>query len=476
MGLPVLSDLKKLSQPPRQFLVFSALNLFTWFSIGGPVMVLFARHIDMPASWIGVLNSFLQLATLLVIVTIPLVLRLGSKRLLLITWSLQSVAASLLFLVPWALKVYGPHVGWCVMLAAVLGFCLVRATGIGGWFPLIHDVVPKGEQGAFFSTEMALLQGCTVTATLVQAFVLGGEPTTGRFLFINGFGIASGVVSALWLRRIPVEEQQHTPIKGSGSLEAYAAAFRDRGYILFVVTTVICFSGFAWINTSIVLYMRDAMKFPDMHIMVFLAAGNFGVLLTIGFWGRFAEHSGAGYAGLLAMLGHSVGALCYLLLPPDAPWSAWLLPPTLVCTTLLGAAYWTINHRYMISLVDKEHKVGYTSLWIVGTALAMGTTPIITGYIIEHYHMAGFRAAFAISGLGGIMAGLANFWTVHNRRPLRRALDDLVNPMLPVRTLGRIAWVTVGLHSSNRRGESGIWRREAERRSTEAGVQSEVRD
>src|SRR5690606_23466495 len=117
-------------------------------------------------------------------------------------------------------------------------------------------------------------------------------------------------------------------------------------------------------------------------------------------------------------------------------WSAWLLPPTLVCTTLLGAAYWTISHRYMISLVDKEHKVGYTNIWIVGTALAMGTTPIITGYIIEHYQMAGFRAAFAISGFGGIVAGLANFWVVHNRRPLRHALDELVNPMLPVRTLG----------------------------------------
>lgn len=457
MGIPVLSEYQKLSKPPRQFLVFSALNLFTWFSIGGPVMVLFARHIGMPASWIGVLNSFLQLATLLVIVTIPLVLRLGSKRLLLITWSLQSVAASLLFLVPWALREYGPHTSWCVMLAAVLGFCLVRATGIGGWFPLIHAVVPKEEQSPFFSTEMALLQGCTVTATLAQAFILGSTPTIGRFLFINGIGITAGVLSALWLKRIPVAEHKHTPISGSSSLAAYTAALKDRGYILFVLTTVTCFSGFAWINTSIVLYMRDAMKFSDMNIMIFLAAGNFGVLLTIAFWGRFADHSGTGYAGLLAMIGHSLGAITYLFLPPGAPWSAWLLPPTLVCTTLLGAAYWTLNHRYMISLVDKEHKVGYTSLWIVGTALAMGLTPVITGYIIEHYGMTGFRASFAISGFGGILAGLANFWVVHNRRPLRHALDDLVNPMMPLRTVGRIAWVTVGLHSSNRRGESGVW-------------------
>jgi len=195
--LPVFSELHKLSRPPRQFLVFSALNLFTWFSIAGPVMVLFARHIDMPASWIGVLNSFLQIVTLLVIVTIPLVLRLGPKRLLLIAWALQSVAASLLFFVPWTLERHGPQTAWVVMLAAILGFCLVRSTGIGGWFPLIHDVVPPEEQHAFFSTEMAMAQGCTVLATVAQAFILGGEPTIGRFLFINGFGIAAGLVSAL---------------------------------------------------------------------------------------------------------------------------------------------------------------------------------------------------------------------------------------------------------------------------------------
>ena len=138
------------------------------------------------------------------------------------------------------------------------------------------------------------------------------------------------------------------------------------------------------------------------------------------------------------------------MLPPNAPWSAWLLPPTLIATTLLGAAYWTLSHRYMLSIVDKEHKVGYTNIWVLGTAISMGVTPILAGYVIEHYGLAGFRAAFAISGVLGLAAGLGNYWVVHNRKPLRHALDELVNPILPIRTLARIAWVTVGLHSSNR--------------------------
>lgn len=455
MGIPLVSDLRSLSQPPRRFLVFSALNVFTWFSLVGPVIVLFARKIEMPASWIGFLMSFLPLSTLLVIVTIPLVTRLGSKRLLVITWALQSAVAGLIFLVPWALRVHGAHAGWGVMLAAILGFCMARATGIGGWFPLLHDIIPPKEQNRFFSTEMAVAQGCIVIATLAQALVLGKNPDIHRFLFINGFGISAGFVSAFWLTRVPGGESTHDPIKGSSSFAAYRSALSDRGYLLFVATTVLCFSCFAWINASVVLYMRDQLGFADLPIMLCMGGGNLGVLLTIHFWGRFADHSGTGYAALLAMLGHSTAALCYLLLPPSAPWSAWLFPLVLVSTTLLGAAYWTISHRYMISLVDKEHKVGYTNTWIVGTAIAMGVTPILTGYVIEHYHLAGFRMAFTISGVGGILAGLANFWVVHHRKPLRHALDELVNPMLPVRTLARIAWVTVGLHSSNRDSPDG---------------------
>jgi hypothetical protein len=81
----------------------------------------------------------------------------------------------------------------------------------------------------------------------------------------------------------------------------------------------------------------------------------------------------------------------------------------------------------------------------------MGVTPIFAGYVIEHLDLLGFRIAFVIAGVGGLIAGLANFWVVHDRKPLRNALDELINPTLPIRTLARIAWVTVGLHSSNRK-------------------------
>ncbi len=456
MGIPLLSDYKKLSQPPRRFLVFSACNVLSWYSLVGPVLVLFGRKIHMPASWIGYLISFMPLSMILVLVTIPLVTRLGSKKLMITTWVLRNLMACLVFLIPWTLHHYGEVSSWFVLLTAVLGFCLIRAAGVGGWFPWLLDVVPEKEQSRFFSTEMALAQFCIVVVTLVQAVVLRGDPGMGHFLAINGFGVATGLLSAVWLSRVPGGKATYDPAVKSSSMATYKIALRDRSYMYFVVTTALCFSCFAWLNGSIVLYMRDALGLADTSIMLIMAGGNLSVLLTVHFWGRFADHSGTGHAALLAMIGHSVGALTYLLLPPGAPWSVWLLPPTVIATTLLGAAYWTLSHRYMMSIVDKEHKVGYTNIWVLGTAISMGVTPILAGYIIEHLGLLGFRTAFTISGVVGILAGLGNYWVVHNRKPLRHALDELVNPILPVRTLARIAWVTVGLHASNRESDDDV--------------------
>ncbi len=451
MPIPLISDFQKLSQAPQRFLVFSTFNVFSWFSLVGPVVVLFGRTIDMPASWIGFLLSFMPLSMLLVMITIPLVTRFGPKKLMIVTWIGRNLAASLVFFIPWALHAHGARASWIVLLTAVLSFCLVRAAGVGGWFPWLHEVVPEKEQNTFFSTETALAQFCIVVVTLSQAAILGKDPGVSHFMVIYAFGIVAGLISALWLSRVPGGKSTYNPEFPQSSFTSYRAAWKDKPYIRFVFTTGICFSCLAWINSSLVLYMRDALHFNDLRIMLIMSAGNLCVLFTIHFWGRFAEQSGTGQAAVLAMVGHSCAALGYLLLPPGAPWTAWLIPVAFVISCVLNSAYWTLTHRHMIQVVDEEHKVGYTNIWILGTALSLGLTPIFAGYIIEHLHLTGYRIAFSVAGFGGLIAALANFWVVFDRKPLRSALDELINPTLPIRTLARIAWVTVGLHSSNRK-------------------------
>ena len=453
MPLPMFHDYKKLSTAPRRFLVFSVFNVFSWYCLVGPVLILFARFIEMPVSWVGYLNSTMPLSMIFVVVSIPLVTRLGYKKILVLTWFLRCLVACGVFLIPWVQGAYGSQAAWFVFLGSIVGFCLIRSVGVGGWFPWLHEVVPEKEQSRFFSTEMAIAQSCIVIITLVQAFILKGDVTIGRFMLIYTIGVGSGIISTFWLARVPGGKSTHNPEEGDSSFASYAVALKDRSYMLFVITTCLCFSCMVFLESTIVLYMRDGLGYSDMPIMVIMAAGGFVVLLSIHFWSRFADHSGTSYAMLLAILGHSFAALMFLVLLPDAAWTKWLLPPVLVMTVLMDSAYWSISHHHMMGVVEKEHKVGYTNIWIVGSAISMGLTPIATGYIIEHLGLMGFRIAFVCSGVGGIVCGLANYWVVHHRKPLKHSLSELINPSLPIRTLARIAWVSVGLDESNRKAD-----------------------
>ncbi|MCL4219528.1 MAG: hypothetical protein KJ052_21315, partial [Candidatus Hydrogenedentes bacterium] len=68
MKFPLLRSIGDLDRGPRRFLLFTGFNVVSWQCIVGPALILLARYIEMPASWVGLLISFMPLSTLLVVV------------------------------------------------------------------------------------------------------------------------------------------------------------------------------------------------------------------------------------------------------------------------------------------------------------------------------------------------------------------------------------------------------------------------
>ncbi len=450
MQVPVVSSFLELSNAPRRFLFFTAFNVVSWQCIVGPAMILFARRIDMPASWVGFLISFMPFSTLLVVFTAPMVARFGAKRLMFTTWLLRNLVMCVVFLMPWVLTRGEPRLGWYLLMGATLAFCIFRALGAGGWFPWLHEVVPPPERGAYFSAEAASTQLVNVCIILTQGLMLIGEPGVERFLYIYAVGVIAGLVSLVWMSRVPGGAGLGAEVRLFGALEAHRRAAADRPFLVFVMLAALCFSCTAWLGSAYVLYLRDALLLTPRRVMLLTAAGSVGVLLTIRYWGRFADHSGSGRAMLKTLIGHSLGALAFLALPPGAWWTPWAMWPVVVLTSIFGAAFWMAAHRAMLNYVKEDGRVGYTNLWTVGTALTLGGTPIAAGWLIQHWGLWGFRACFLISGAAGMIGALACDWIVRDGPQALRARAWPLDPMLPVRTLVRIAWITVGLHESNR--------------------------
>jgi hypothetical protein len=448
--MPFVTQLKELDRGPRRFLVFTAFNVISWQCMVGAVLILFARKIDMPASWVGFLNSFLPLSMLLVVGTVPLVNWLGAKRLMFWAWLVRNLVACSVFAMPWAMHTWGPRGAWYVLLGSTLGFCVIRAFGAGGWFPWLHEVVPSTQRSVFFSTEASIAQLSTVAVSVGVGIFLHGDPSITRFLIVYAVGVLAGFISLGWMMRVPGGSGMTGDEHPEGTWAPYAIALADKQYLLFVFVVSLCFSSLAILGFVTVLYMRDGLGFSSATIMIITAMSSLGVLFTVQYWGRFAQTSGPGRAMFKSLAGHSFVAAGFLGLALYEGWSPLVVGPLIVFGAVFGAAFWTSSHRAMLDHVHDVGRVGYTNVWIVGTSIALGVTPIIAGTGIERLGDAGYQVCFAVSTCMSFLLAGACRMIVHAEKPLEQSVRELLDPALPLRVVGRIVWITVGMHHTNR--------------------------
>ncbi|MCK5862964.1 MAG: PEP-CTERM sorting domain-containing protein, partial [Candidatus Hydrogenedentes bacterium] len=230
MRVPLISGYRELEQPQRRFLMYVAINVISWQNIVGPATILFARKIEMPESLVGVMLSFMPFSTLLLLFTVPMIMRLGPKRVMMNAWLGRNIIACIIFLMPLALATGERWLSWSVLLLTVLGFCILRAVGAGGWLPWLHEIVPVKKRSVYFSTEAAITQLINVAVLFTQARLLAvPEPGTNRFLLIFGLGITMGLLSLLWMRRIPGGEGM-PEVEVSSGMAALRRAAADRTF------------------------------------------------------------------------------------------------------------------------------------------------------------------------------------------------------------------------------------------------------
>ncbi len=457
MPVSVLSSLRELGIGAQRFLIFTAANQVAWQCVAGLFLVLFGRAINMPESWIGVLQAFMPLSTVLVVFTVPLIERTGPRRLLLFTWGIRNVLAIPTFAMVWAMSVWGPQAAWYVLLFSTLSFCGARAIGVGGWFPWLYEVVPNRAQGVYFSTEAAIAQLTNIALTLAVAVGLRGNTGLGSYFWIYLMGILAGFLSLAAIWRIPGGKQlPQTTRSSQPGLSGYRHALADRDYVRYVVRVCLGQSALWWLQAVYVLYLRDQLKFSDTEIMYQVAAGSLGLALTVRHWGRYADRFGSIPAIMFALAAYALIALGWITLLPGAAWTPLLSLLLVVLGTVFNGAAAMVMNRGMLCRVREEGRVGYTNLWIVCTALATGITPILAGVIVERMQMTGYRLCFLLTALMSVACALSLFSVAQEKdKPPIPNLGNLLKPSIPMRTLWRIVWITLGLDESNRSEEPG---------------------
>jgi MFS family permease len=435
----------RLTPTPRAFLFFSIVNLASWQCVVGQVLILFARSLEMPANLVGLLISFIPFSMLLVVLSIPAVELLGPRKLLITSWLLRNLLISSIFFIPTVTTHYGRDAAWLMLLLAVLGFSLVRAFGVGAWYPWLHEIVPRENIADYFNSETILVQGANILLAVAIAQVLARFSGLTSFFLVYGAGVVIGLASVVMLIFMPGGRK--TP-KLPGGERRYAAFYRalaDKPYRHFIIVISAALSALMWVGSSAIMYLRDVMLFPDGRIMLITALGGMAVALTIRSWSDLAERRGGNRVMAWMLLLHAAATICWFFLQPGRRFGLALAGLALVGSMVFSISLSTVAARSMLGQVKNEGRIGYTSLWIIGVSLANGIPPILAGQLIGHFGELGFRLCFAIS----IFLGVAVSFLLKNLpetgvRPDLAYLDDLVQPLQPLRWMGRLAWLSLG--------------------------------
>ncbi len=436
---------RELPRPPRLFLIFTAVNVFSWQCIAGPALVLFARALNMPPAWVGLLLSFLPISMLVVVFTVPLVEWLGPRKLLLWTWLSRNILSLSVFLLPWAVSRWGEAAGWQVLLFATLAFSLIRAVGVGAWYPWLHEIVPRPLLGSYLSIEAAMSQVIIIALSLIMALILGLGQGLGRFFLLYAMGIGAGFWSVQLIRKIPGGESGGVEVGAAARRPALREALADGEYRRFFVLAMLGTASVMWLNAASVMYLRDMLFYSETRIMLLLAAGGIGVAATVHFWGRAADRFGSVPAMIQLLAAHAVLAFCWWGLLPGGRLTGLLAVPVIVFTTIFNAAFTMVSASGMLCRVRDEGRVAYTSLWILGVSTANGLPPILAGLLIDYLGMAGFRLCFLIAGCGGLAAaGFMFGLSTEEGKPPLHELRHLIRPSQPLRSLGRVFGITFG--------------------------------
>ena len=440
------TNLSQVGRFGRRFLLFNTFNSIAWQCLVGSVLVLFARRIDMPARYVGLLLSFMPLSMILVGLSVPLIDRFGPRRLMPVVWFLRTVATTPVFLIPWAISRGGVQAGWLVLAISTFGFCLFRAFGAGAWFPWMHQMLPAQSRGVYFSLEQAMYQMVNIVIAFVIANVLGSHDSVRRYLGVEAFGMLAGIFSIYLITRVPGGEK---PEKFQGSYESFNGfipAFRNRRYMRFILTGSLGICALAWLGSAYVLYMRDVLHYSSRHIMLLLGIGGIGIASSIAPWGEYADRHGSGKAMSLTLAGFSVGALCWILLPPTAPWTNVAVWPAIGVSMIFMAAYQMASNRGMLCQIPEEGRAVYSSIWLMSTALAWGLTPILVGQIIDRFGEPGYRFCFCMAGLSGLLCAAACRRIREDEEQPEKLREILKRPVQPLETAWQITSITLGLN------------------------------
>jgi len=374
---------------------FAILNSFSFETISGQILILFARQVGASVRQIGILSSFLPLSSLIQVAVTPLVNTFGPKAIMAAGWTARTVVAVALLFVPAVTERYGAPRGTFLLLAVMLLYHLCRALGVSSWPQLLQDIVPLRLRGKFLSRQELLRQIAVVSVSILTAGYLFGNPSLERFLHIIGAGVGAAFISLIFAYQVP-----HIPPSGKPALAGFwqrtwqpLRDIRFRQYLAFSITLKLALTA---LPTFVIVFLRDRLHLSPTGVLFFTCLGNVGAMSTLSLWGRVTDRYGC-----KPIIGLCLPGMCLVPLGwagvTSTPLGTWGWGSCVsFWSGLVSAGLYVATSKYELGIIPREERAHYVALSVMSAGLAGGLSSRLAGEILERlqhlsWHLGGYR-------------------------------------------------------------------------------------
>jgi MFS family permease len=398
---------------------FSAFNGLSFQIVLGSPMILYAKTLNASATVLGIIVGMMPLLVIFQIPAAHYIERVGYKRFVLGGWGTRTLFTFAMALVPLTTGFLDQATRLVLILTGLFGFNLVRGIASCAWLPWIASLVPEHLRGRYVSRDAAMSNLGSFMTVVVSAACLGETPHPWQYSIIFTFSAAMGLVSLIFLRRVPdveiteKERSSNTPVPWLAML-AYPPF---RKLLRLVVVWSVAYGG---ITAFTVAFLKSESGMAEGKILVVTSVAFLGGLSSLWLLGHRLDHFGC-----KPVLTFALGIWLLIL----AAWiglAGGVLAPhlgiVLALQFLMGlfAAMVNIaNNRLAMSIIPAMGRNHFFALYSVFANVTLGLAPIAWGLLIDavgvwHGRFLGlnwtqytifFALAMAAFALGLVLAG-----------------------------------------------------------------------
>ena len=362
---------------------FAAFNGLSFQIVLGSPMILYAKTLHANATVLGIIAGMMPLMVIFQIPAAQYINRIGYKRFVLAGWGTRTLFTCGMVLVPLATTLLDGVTRLVLLLALLGGFNLVRGISSCAWLPWITHLVPENFRGRYVSGDAAMANLGSFLTIIISAACLGTHPQPWQFGVIFAFSALMGVVSLMYLNRVPdvpISEE----IRSSSQSVPWLEILRHPPFqklLRFVMVWSLAYGGF---TTFTVAFLKTETGLAEAKVLYVTSVAFLGGLSSLWLLGHRLDHTGS-----KPILGLSLCAWLVIL----AGWIALAggalpasLPVILSLQFFMGlfaALVGVANSRLAMAIIPAMGRNHFFVLYSVFASVSLGVAPVLWGLIID---------------------------------------------------------------------------------------------